>query len=204
MSERTLIAGLTGSLGAGKTTAEKACKEWGLPTNDADSMAHQLLANDVYLQHRVKEYFYTHYNVDVIKDGKIDRQAIAHIAFSSHEALDFLEDLIHPRVIDMTNEWCRQQKQENVPLAVVVAPLLIESGMNTMVDTVIVITAREETRRERVKLSRGWDDDHFSLRAQRQMPDDEKCSYADYVIDNNGTENEFRQALHAVVQALKE
>jgi dephospho-CoA kinase len=105
-----------------------------------------------------------------------DRSKIAAIVFNDAEALDWLEKLLHPRVVAEGLSW--RQNQE-APLTVTEIPLLYETDAERRFDAVVVITAPERVRRERRSLA----DD----REQRLLPDDEKAARADYVYVNDGT-----------------
>lgn len=199
---RARILGITGGLGAGKSTAEDFFRARGVPVADADACAHAILDTPA-VQSRIYTYFRDHHHCDVRHEGKINRHLLATIVFSDPAALRFVEDVIHPQVKDALQAWCDAQRDQAHALAVISVPLLIESDMADMVDALVLITAPPALRCARVMRQRGWSEDECMQRMRRQMPDEEKRKYADYVIENNGTRDAFHRALSDVLAAEK-
>jgi dephospho-CoA kinase len=96
--------------------------------------------------------------------------------------------------------WIEQQRRARLPLAVLVVPLLIESGMTAQVDYVVVIAASAATRTARLTASRGWHKEEISRRMAAQLSDAERRQYADCVVCNEGTRAQFAQALRNALQ----
>ena len=125
-----------------------------------------------------------------------DRAKIAEIVFSDPDHLDWLEELLHPRVVEENLAW--RQEVENRPelpaLTVTEVPLLYETGADRRFDVVVVITAPEHLRRER----RPQADE----REQRLLPDEQKVARADYAYVNDGTLEELDGFVADVVAQL--
>jgi dephospho-CoA kinase len=132
----------------------------------------------------------------VIGADGADRAKIAEIVFSDPDHLDWLEELLHPRVVEENLAW--RQEVENRPelpaLTVTEVPLLYETGADRRFDVVVVITAPEHLRRER----RPQADE----REQRLLPDEQKVARADYAYVNDGTLEELDGFVADVVARL--
>jgi len=132
----------------------------------------------------------------VIGADGADRAKIAEIVFSDPDHLDWLEELLHPRVVEENLAWRREveSRSELPALTVTEVPLLYETGADRRFDVVVVITAPEHLRRER----RPQADE----REQRLLPDEQKVSRADYAYVNDGTLEELDGFVADVVAQL--
>jgi len=128
---------------------------------------------------------------EVIGDDGADRAKIAEIVFNDADQLDWLEELLHPRVVQENLAWRAEQK---APLTVTEVPLLYETGAERRFDAVVVITAPDAVRRERRPL---LDD-----REERLLPEQEKVALADYAYVNDGTLEELDAFVADVVGRL--
>ena len=120
-----------------------------------------------------------------------DRRRIGEIVFADRAELEWLEQLLHPRVRARTREWLQSV---DAPVAVVEIPLLFETGGEERFDKVVVITAPRELRAERRALA----DD----REGRLLSDDEKLARADFAYVNDGTLEELDSFVAGVVDSL--
>jgi dephospho-CoA kinase len=131
----------------------------------------------------------------IVNDGA-DRAKIAEIVFSDAEQLDWLEELLHPRVVRENFAWRDEVAQRPDPPALTVTevPLLYETGADKRFDAVVVITAPQELRRERRPLS--------DEREARLLPEEEKLALADFAYVNDGTLEELDAFVAGVVAKL--
>jgi dephospho-CoA kinase len=138
---------------------------------------HRLLRSDPEVRRGLVERF----GPEVIGDDGADRGKIAEIVFSDPDQLDWLEELLHPRVVSENLAWRAEQERLPDPPALTVTevPLLYETGAESRFDAVVVITAPAAVRRQRRPLA----DD----REQRLLPEEEKVALADYAYVNDGT-----------------
>lgn len=200
---RTIIAGLTGGIGSGKSTAELLCQSWGIRVEDADRWAHDILRSDHEVQRAVEEYFRTRYGLNVrTPAGELDRRLIAAKVFHDDAALAALEALVHPRVKARAEEWIAAQRAARVPVAVLIVPLLFESGMERQVDCAITLAVPAEERIRRLQAGRGWSEDDIRARMRRQFGEDERRQRADFIVPNTGTHEEFAAALRQVLDQI--
>jgi dephospho-CoA kinase len=188
--------GLTGGIGAGKSTALAALERLGAVTLSTDTVVHGLYETEP-VRARVVERF----GPDVAPDGLVDRAALAARAFATDEDRDWLEQLLWPRVGEAVAEWReRQEHREPPPRALVVeTPLLFEAGLDRRHDATIAVIADERIRSARAE-ARG----HRALaeRTARQLTQEEKAQRATFAVVNDGTEAELEEKLSAVLDRL--
>ena len=181
-----LKIGLTGGIGTGKSSVSALFKEWGAYIFDADVVAKDIINNNDTAQSELIAEFGT----DVLRaDNKIDKKKLARIAFSDEDHQLRLNIIIHPYVfneIDATFD--KVLADGNHEVFVVDAALIYESGADTHMDYVIVVTSHLKIRTERVMTHVGLTLDEFLQRVELQWPDEDKVHMADFVIHNNSTE----------------
>ncbi len=126
-----------------------------------------------------------HFGPQVIGDDGTDRAALGRIVFNDPDELEWLEELLHPRVVREHSAWAAEQAALPVPPALTVSevPLLYETGGEKRFDVVVVITAPEQVRNERRPLP--------DRREERLLPEEEKLRLADYAYVNDGTLEEL-------------
>lgn len=143
----------------------------------SDDIVHRLLREDPEVRREVAERFGT----EVIGPDGVDRGAVARLVFKDPAELDWLEELLHPRVVREHVAWREELARGADPPKVTVTevPLLYETGGETRFDVVIVITAPPDVRAERRPIA--------DTREERLLPEEEKVRLADYSYVNNGT-----------------
>jgi dephospho-CoA kinase len=192
-----ITAGVTGGLGSGKTTACKFFEERGAYIFDADKVAKELLKNNTELQKRISDEF----GVEILENGEVDTQKLAKVAFASEENQNILNNIVHPYVIDEFNKRLEEVDNET-KLFVVDAPLIFESGFDSHLDHTVLIYAKYKTKLVRAlrrgKLSR----EQIIKRMELQMPDEEKKELASYVINNDGTVEQLKEAVYRLYNEL--
>jgi dephospho-CoA kinase len=189
---RGLFLGLTGGLGAGKSEALRLLGELGAATLSTDAVVHELLATD-----EMRDQVAGRLGPGVVRNGALDRSAIAARVFEDDEARAWLEDVLWPRVGERVAAWRAEVGDDRV--AVVEVPLLFESGMDEVFDSTIAVVA-DEAVRERRAGARG----HASVaeRAGRQLTQTEKAERADFTVRNDGSLGELRESLSQVLERL--
>jgi dephospho-CoA kinase len=185
------FVGLTGGIGAGKSEALAALERLGAATISTDQVVHEL-----YEEPEVRDAVVKRWGTDVAPDGRVDRSAIARVAFATPEDRTWLERLLWPLVGRRVAEW--RESATGVAL-VVETPLLFEAGLEGNYDATIAIVADEKVRNERAA-ARG----HASLdeRTARQLSQDEKARRATYAVENSGTLEQLEQELSEVLAKL--
>jgi len=200
----TTIIGLTGGIGSGKSTAESFCENKGIITADADRWAHEILNYNNTVIQAITTHFNHFYNVKPLLDsGELDRKLIASIAFKNKKTIKFLEQLIHPIVKQKAAEWIKKQRDNKVPVAVLIVPLLLESNLSKSVNVIVVIASGKETRINRLREHRKWTDEQILSRIENQMSEEERIKQADYIVENNRSIEEFRNNFYSVLKTIE-
>ena len=176
-----ISAGLTGSIATGKSEVAKLFSAAGVPVFDSDAAVHDLYAEKTTTDLLGKAF------PEVIVDGKIDRQRLGQRVLGSREDLKKLEFLIHPLVRKRRKDFIAHWRKQNSPFVVLDVPLLFETGEDKDLDYVIVVSANEEVQRKRAMARPGMTEKKLASILARQMPDAEKRSRADFVIENSGS-----------------
>lgn len=195
-ASRVPFVGLTGGLGAGKSTALEALERLGAVTLSTDVVVHEL-----YRSAEVRDAVVARWGDDVAPGGEVDRAAVARRAFASGDERAWLEGLLWPLVGRRVAEFREEaQRREPPPRAAVVeAPLLFEAGLDGLYDATIAVVAPEEVRAQRAG-ARG----HAAVdeRAARQLPQEEKARRATFAVRNAGTVAELEGELSSVLGRL--
>jgi len=195
-AERVPFVGLTGGLGAGKSTALEAAAELGAATISTDKVVHELLSTD-----EVRDLVVERLGPDVAPDGAVDRGAVADKVFESSADREWLERLLWPRVGRRLAEWRTWvEATDNPPsVAVVETPLLFEAGMEDFFDFTIAVVADEALRAERAG-ARGQQ--AVAERAGRQLTQEEKSQRATFTVRNDGSREELKSELSSILATI--
>lgn len=180
--------GLTGGIGSGKSAVGRIFKQLGIPVYISDIEA-KIIANR---NPRVKEKLQKLFGQDIYTEQGLDRVKLGQIVFSNKEKLSQLNSVIHPAVQEDYEEWKRIQK---APYVIKEAAILIETGGHKKVDKLLVVTAPEELRIQRVMQRDGLKKEEVLARMNNQMPQKEKDALADFLIRNDESESVIKQVL---------
>jgi dephospho-CoA kinase len=185
-------------MGAGKSTALGLLGELGAAVLSTDAVVHEL-----YEREELRDAVTARWGPEVAPAGSVDRAAIAQRAFASEEERRWLEGTLWPLVGARVAAWLADvrgtQAGAQPRAAVVEVPLLFESGMDDLYDATIAVVSAEDIRRSRAG-ARGHA--RADERAGRQLPQEEKARRATFVVRNDGTREELRRDLSAVLDKL--
>lgn len=183
---------LTGSIGMGKSTVARMFEQAGVPVFDADATVRKLQAEDAPLIARIGERF-----ASTVRDGRLDREALASLVLSAPEKLALLETIVHPAVHAARTRFITEHRDARALLFDI--PLLFETGGDGVFDKVIVVSAPADVQRARVLARPGMTEQKLDAVLARQLPDAEKRERADFIIENGGdlatTERQVRDIL---------
>ena len=188
------VLGLTGGIGMGKSTADKLLRQRALPVVDTDLLARQLVEPGQIALAEIQQLF----GPEIVgPDGRLRRHELARRVFRDPAARKQLEDILHPRIRALwkaqietwraggsaspTHSLTHSPTHTSSPLAVVVIPLLFETGAEAEVDATICVACSAATQRRRLE-ARGWPPDQIEQRIRAQLPIAEKIARADFVI----------------------
>jgi dephospho-CoA kinase len=185
---------VTGGIGAGKSEALRAFERHGAAVISSDEIVHELLGSNDEVRAALRE----RWGDGIFRpSGEVDRDRVAQIVFADAGELDWLERLLHPRVVATYLGWRETLAEQPDPPAVSVTevPLLYEVGGDSKFDAVVVITAAPEVRISR--RVRPMQD-----RERRLIPDEEKVARADFAYVNDGSLEELDAFVSGVISSL--
>jgi dephospho-CoA kinase len=190
------LIGLTGGMGAGKSTALAILAELGAVVASTDAVVHEL-----YEGVHLRDAVIARWGEEVAPNGKVDRAEVARRAFAEEAGRAWLEATVWPLVGERMGEWLEQARALSPPprAAVVEVPLLFEAGMEGMYDATIAIVASEPLREQRAA---GRGHALTDERAARQLSQEEKAQRATFVVRNDGGEEDLQRELSAVLDKL--
>jgi dephospho-CoA kinase len=184
-----IVVGLTGSIGMGKTETARMFERLGVPVFDADKAVHQLYGPGGAAVGPVGAAF-----PGVAVDGAIDRQALAARVLGDESSVRRLEQIVHPLVQEMRRRFVDTAVAEGRDMIVVDIPLLFETGGESRVDKIVVVSAPAAVQRNRVLARPGMTEEKYLAILARQVPDEEKRKRADFVVDSSvGLDHAFAQ-----------
>jgi dephospho-CoA kinase len=190
--------GLTGSIGAGKSTVARILREKGIPVLDADAVAREI-SNSPEVQQAVRETFGDEF---VLEHG-LNRAKLAELVFARPEARAQLNAIIHPRVRIEMNRLQLELEKTGVAAVVQDIPLLFESKLESLFDAVILVDAPLEVRATRVMARDGITREAFLARDAAQMPASEKRLRAVVTLENSGDEFDLARQLEDALVKLE-
>lgn len=174
-----IVLGLTGSIGMGKSTAGNMLEKMGCSVHSADKAVHALLAPGGACFEHVAVTFPEAWDK---KKHIIRRDILGQIVFQDDAKRKELEDILHPAVREMQQEFLKQQNQMGRKIAALDIPLLFETGADKRVDYTLAVTAPAFVQRQRVMARHGMTLEKFAKILQTQMADGEKRARADFVV----------------------
>jgi len=170
-------------MGSGKTTVCRIFESLGIPVYDADGRAKWLILNDMDLRKGIVAVF----GEDAyLPDGTYNRPWIAQIVFTQPEKLAALNALVHPAVELDSRRWHQEMSAHGAPYTLREAALLIESGNHQWLDALIVVTAPEDLRVQRVIQRDQLTETQVRARLSAQMSEEKKVALADFLVINDG------------------
>lgn len=191
-----ITLGLTGVLGSGKSTVARLLEEQGLDVIDLDG-----LAKDSLSWKETQDDIRATFGSEFVPDGVVDIVKLRGAAFNQGDALRKLEAIIHPRVRGEVKKRIEALIESGARAVVFDHPLLFETGFDKKVDKVVVVAADMQTIKRRLK-KRGMQADDVARRLSFQIPLSQKAASADYVINNNGTEEELQAEVSLFLEKL--
>jgi dephospho-CoA kinase len=187
--------GLTGSIGMGKSTVAAMFAAEGVPVFDADAAVHVLQGPGGAVVAAIEAAF-----PGSTGPGGVDRTVLGAAVLGDDAAMNRLEAIVHPAVRAERARFLADHAA--APMVVFDIPLLFETGGETAVDSVVVVSATADVQRARVLARPGMTAEKFEAILARQMPDADKIARADHVIPTGGAIAETRDAVRAVIACL--
>lgn len=182
-SSRAFVIGITGGMGAGKTTFAKALAQCGAHFIDVDEMAHELIDSSPKIKNAIKSTFGKH--VFDEKD-RLDREKLGALVFSDPSLLNALNRIVWPSLTQLVQDRVRRFSHSRIPLVLDMA-VLYETGCHTLCDYVIAVDAPIKMRVERLMRSRNWPKEEAERRVCFQKTILKNIQHADRIIRNVGS-----------------
>ena len=175
------LIGLTGNIGSGKSTVLRMLEQLGAKAVNADVLVHEVMSKGTTVWQAIVDTF----GEEVLADeGEIDRKKLGSLVFKDHEALERLENIVHPAVDELFREIV--QRSEEAVIAVE-AIKITESGAYGELDALWLVTCPAEERLRRLLETRDVNEEDIERRLRSQMSPEKQAELADVVIDNGGT-----------------
>lgn len=197
------VIGLTGGIGAGKSTVTDFLKQKGYTVIDADAIAHQITEKGT---DTLKEIA-LHFGPDILReDGSLDRKKLAAIVFSDQGKKTQLEQLTTVEVVNIIKKRLDDlREEEKYDIIFVDAPLLFETGADKLTDLVWLVDANLEARISRVMERDRASREAVRHRIENQMGSEEKKKLSQEIIDNSkGKEELYQQVERLLMRYVKE
>ena len=193
-----LLVGLTGGIGAGKTTVAAMLARLGAVVIDADELARRAIAPGAPAAEAVKMRF-----KGAVHEGRIDRRALADLVFTEAEARRALEAIVHPEVFRLLSEELEPYRDTD-RIVVFDAPLLVETGFDRACDVLLVVSAPEDVSFARVREQRGLTEAEARARQAAQAPAEAKEKAADLLIENTGSLEDLERRVQEIWEELQQ
>lgn len=196
-----LCVGLTGGIGTGKSTVSRMFKEKAIPIIDADIIAKNILDTYPELLTKIRKEFGDEYFTE---DGTLNRKKLGNFIFKFPEERKKLEDIMIPKIkeeIFKHVEVCRKLDEK---ICVIDAPILIETGVDNLMDFNILVWTNKETQIKRVMKRDNLNLEEVMNRINSQMPMDEKKKMVDFIIDNSFEIDNTEKQLDKILNSLSE
>lgn len=192
-----LKVGLTGNFGMGKSTVAQIFQKMGAYVIDADKIVAELFSEGDVCE-EIKKLF----GEEVIKNGRVDKKAIADIVFENPSMRIYLENILHPRVFKKIDEIISKIPSSGEPKIVVIeAPVIFERGYQNRFDVIVTVFTSESTAIERLE-KKGIKREDALRRIKSQFPIEMKKSKSDFIIDNSGSIENTEKQVEEIFQKL--
>jgi len=188
--------GLTGGIGSGKSTVASIFATLGIPCYDSDQRAKALMLEN----ENIRNFLLKQFGPEVIQNQQLQTALISKKVFENPSLLEQLNAVVHPEVGNDFETWCQQQ---TAPYVLKEAALLFESGSWKGLDALIVVSAPEELRIQRVMQRNGFTRENVLARMKNQWPEAEKTKRADYIITNDEQHSLIQQVMEIHHTLLK-
>ena len=197
-----VLFGVTGGIGSGKSVVCGFLKKNGIPILEADPLAKKLTNTSP----EIRKAMISEFGPDIYaQDGDLNKETLRQLVFSNSATRQRVNQIVHPHVFDwIQKEAERLDHEEQVKLVGVEAALVYESGMEKMLDVVVVVDAPVDKRVRWIQRRNQLSEEEIRKRLASQMPAEEKKKLADYVIVNDGTLKDLEKKVVDLLEWLSE
>ena len=189
--------GITGNIGSGKSLVCKIFNQLGITTFFSDEETKKL-----YLLPEIKEQILNYFNDEVyFKDGTLNKKLLSYHLFRNHKALQFIEEILYPKLNATFDKWCERQTTNYVLFE---SAILFEKKFSDQFEKIIFVSAPEDIRLQRTMLRDRCNEENVRARMRLQWDEDTKKAESDFIIFNDGDKMLIPQVLeiHKILQTL--
>ncbi|HPN38621.1 MAG TPA: dephospho-CoA kinase [Melioribacteraceae bacterium] len=190
--------GITGGIGSGKSIFCKIAESKGYPVIVADEVAKKLLGENEEIKKQIVEAF----GSEAYINDEPNKKFLADNVFSKPDKLVQINSIIHPKTLQIIEELMNEYLKTN-NLVFVESAIIVEIGIEEMFDYIVLITAEDQKRIERVQKRSSLTSEEIQKRIDSQLKDESKKQFADFTIDNNSTEEKFIEKCEFIITLLK-
>ena len=191
-----MILGITGGIATGKTAVSDILKSLDIKVIDMDIISREVIKLPKIIQSIENEF-----GSDIIKNGTVDRKLLREFIFDDKAKVQKLNNIMHPAIIEKAKNEIDRLKA-NTPLIVVVIPLLFETNLEYLTDSILLVTADYDKQVERIMTRDNSTKTNAENIIAAQMPLSEKVKKSNYVIENNGTYEELKEKVLTFLKTL--
>lgn len=196
----TRIVAITGNIGSGKSTVARILEELGALRIDTDELARKVVEPGEPAYREIVAQF----GEEVLTpEGTVDRERLGRLVFQDPEKRRLLERITHPRIMEEVQKQVHRAVEAGVAVIVLEIPLLFETGLQRIFPEIVLVTAREEVRRQRLKQRNALPEPEIEKRLASQLPESAKIPGSTWIIENNGDLEELRRKVYALWEELK-
>ncbi len=195
-----LLIAITGGTGCGQTAAAKFFEKFGAKVIHADKLAHQILERDREVRKLIRNELGNQY---FFRNGRVNRKLLGEAVFKDERKLQILNSIVHPKLAEKLVEEIEAARESGkYPMIVVDAALVYEAQMEHLFDAIVVISASQKLRIERLVNRDKISKELAKQRIEKQISIRDKINWADYVIHNNSTLEELERRCRNVYQKI--
>lgn len=184
---------IVGNIASGKSEMEKVLEKNNFVVLDTDLIAHDILIDNPIVAKEFSDY-------DVFEYGRLSKDKLGALVFSNPELKEKLESIVHPLIKEEVETAFKVYSDEKILFVSV--PLLFEVNWEDMFDKIVFIKSDDKIRLDRLMKRNGYTKEYAQKRIESQMSQDEKTKKSDYVIENNGTKEEFVSKIEDFIDSL--
>ncbi len=191
------VWGLTGNIGSGKSTVARLLASRGVPVIDADEVAREVVLPGTPALREIAARW-----PDVVRDGALDRKALAARVFSDSKEREELNHIVHPRIAEEVSARMGALAGAGVPVAVYEAALIVENRLHDGLDGLVVVNAPEAAQIARLRTRDAMSEAEARARIAAQLPAAEKIRHATFVIENSGNEKDLAAQVDRLLEKM--